>query len=250
MIEPARLRRRFGRGRSAGVVAVDDVTLRIFAGRVTGLLGPNGSGKTTLLRILAGILRADGGRAWVAGCDLATRPGRARACLGFLTQEPALPDGSTPLRHVALHVSLHGFPRRVAVERARRALARTGVAESSGAPNGTLSRGVRARVALARAIAHDPQVLLLDEPTAGLDIEAAWRVRCLLAALAREGRTVLLSTHDPREAEDLCHDAVVLRAGKVLASATPAGIRSLAARPGADHPSLEEAYRFLQRQAP
>jgi len=250
MIETEDLHRRFGRGRSAGVAALDGVTLLVLPERVTGLLGPNGSGKTTLLRILAGILRADGGRAWIAGCDLAARPGRARACLGFLTQEPALTAGSTPLRHVALHVSLHGFPRGAALERARRALDRTGVGGSSGSPIGTLSRGVRARVALARAIAHDPRVLLLDEPTAGLDMEAASRVRGLLAALAREGRTVLLSTHDPREAEALCHDAVVLRAGRVLASATPAGIRSLASRPGAPHPSLEEAYRLLQRQAP
>ncbi len=250
MIEVERLCRRLGTARGAGVVALDGVTFTARAGEVTALFGPNGSGKTTLLRVLAGILRADTGLARVAGYDIGAKPIAARAGLGLLTQDPALPDRLTPLWHVALHASLRGAIRRTALEQARRALRLVGAAAHAGTPIGTLSRGWKSRIALARAIVHEPRVLLLDEPTSGLDIVAAAAVRGLIASRAGAGRTVLLSTHDPGEVVSLCRRVVILSEGRVVAHGAPADIMNSAAGEGRDPVPFEEACRRLLRRSP
>jgi len=231
-------------------VALDGVTFTAHPGQVTGLFGPNGSGKTTLLRILAGVLRADSGSVRVAGHDIRTRPIEARASLGLLTQDPALPDRLTPLWHVALHASLRAPGRRAALSAARRALHRVGAAGHAGTPIGKLSRGWRARIAIARALVHDPRVLLLDEPTSGLDIEAVAAVRALILARAVTGRTILMSTHDPGLAEGFCRTVVILSAGRVVAHGAPSKIAGDARVPGPGPASFEEACRSLLRRAP
>lgn len=239
MIEIASLSREFRSGGSI-TVALDRIDLEVGRGRIAGLLGPNGSGKTTLFRIVAGIIRADAGSVRVMGVDLATDPMRVRAAIGLVTEEPGLPDRLTPQWHVSLHASLRGMPRWWAVRRARRVLREAGLTdEAIDTPASGLSRGVRQRVALARALVHDPPVLLLDEPTCGLDIEAAAWFRLQVARRAAEGACVLMATHDPREAESLCDDIVVLRAGRLLARGAA---NDLSGKAG----TLEAAYRRLQ----
>jgi sodium transport system ATP-binding protein len=219
-----------------GIRALCDVTLAARPGEVTGLLGPNGAGKSTFFRAAAGLVPCDAGRLRVAGHDLAAQPLRARASLGLLTEEPALPRRSSPLWHLTLHGALHGMSAARARERARHLLAEFDLEAAASRPCGTLSRGNRLRVALARALLHEPPVLLLDEPGATLDMEAAASLRRRLAGLAQEGRTVLMATHSAHEAEAICACVHLLRGGRVLASGSPAELRR---RTGAA--SLEQA---------
>ncbi|HEY3176680.1 MAG TPA: ABC transporter ATP-binding protein [Candidatus Polarisedimenticolia bacterium] len=221
MIEIDDLGRSFDLPGRAPVRALDGVSFTVGRGAVTGVLGPNGAGKTTLFRILAGLLRPTSGSARIAGHDVATRSLEARERIGLLTEEPGLPDRLTPLRHVAFHVGLRGTPRDEAAARARAALEELGLAASLETPIGRLSKGNRLKVALARAIAHEPEVLLLDEPTANLDIETSIRVGELIRTRSRRGAAVLMATHDPHEAARLCDDIVVLATGRVVVRGSP-----------------------------
>jgi ABC-type multidrug transport system ATPase subunit len=201
---------------------------------VTGLLGPNGAGKTTMFRILGGLLRPDSGRVRVAGCDPALQPREARARLGLLTEEPGLPERLTPLWHVSLHASLHGIARNEALRRASQLLSEMGLGRQMRDRHSGLSRGARLKVALARALVHEPRVLLLDDPMAGLDMESAAWMREMIRKRAAQGCAVLLATHNPIDAERLCDDLVIMGPGRVLASG-PAGA---ICRSGAVEPRL------------
>ena len=251
MIEIEGLSRTFG-APGGPVRALDRVSFRAERGTVTGLLGPNGAGKTTLLRVVAGILRPTAGRVQVEGFDVASHPVQVRARLGLLTEEPGLPDRLTPLWHVSLHASLRGFPRREAVERAGSILSEMGLDGSLRRRLGSLSRGSKLKVALARALLHDPAVLLLDEPTAGLDIETAAWLRERIARRAARGRTILIATNNPNEAQRLCGHLVLLRSGRLLFAGDSEAFRgkgrpSAGAGPG-PLPSVEEAYLAILRE--
>jgi ABC-type multidrug transport system ATPase subunit len=232
-----------GEGR-APVAALRGVTLGAARGEITGLLGPNGAGKSTFFRTAAGLLPCAEGRLRVAGHDVARDPQRVRASLGLLTEEPGLPRRSHPLWHLVLHGALRGMTASRARERALRLLAEFGLMLEAERPCGELSRGSRLRVALARALMHDPPVLLLDEPTATLDMAAAAALRRRLAGLARDGRTVLLATHNPHEAEALCSLVHLMREGRILASGSPGELRR---RTGAS--TLEQACLALLETA-
>jgi sodium transport system ATP-binding protein len=246
MIEIEDLSRSFDVPGRAPVRALEGVSFISGKGNVTGVLGPNGAGKTTLFRLLAGLLRPTSGRVIIAGHDLAVEALEAREKIGLLTEEPGLPDRLTPLWHVSLHLRLRGDARREAFTRARAVLEEMGLADTLERPIGCLSKGNRLKVALARAVAHEPDVLLLDEPTANLDIETSIRVRDLIRSRASRGRTVLLATHNPREAEDLCDDIVVLGKGRILAHGSPGALRG--GELGRITLSLEQAYLALQRE--
>ncbi len=202
------VRRAFG-----DVQAVRNVTLRAHAGRVTGLVGPNGSGKTTLLLMLASLLAPDAGSIRIDGVDPVTDPQAARALLGWMPDALGAWNSLSSRETLAVTARLYGMPRAEASVRADALLAEVGLVDLADAPARVLSRGQKQRLGLARALVHNPRVLLLDEPASGLDPQARIDLRLLLRRFAAEGRTVLVSSHILSELEEVVDDAVFLMAG-------------------------------------
>ncbi len=197
-----------------GRLAVEALRLEVPAGQVCALLGPNGAGKTTTVRMLLGLLRPTQGTAEVAGVTLpADRDAavRLRARAGLLTEAPGFYDRLSGLENLELFARLYRLETRAARAATIRWLDRLGLAEAQGRPFGTYSKGMKQRLALIRAVMHDPDVIFLDEPTAGLDPAAARDVRELIADLKREGRTILLCTHHLGEAQQLADVLAILQ---------------------------------------
>ncbi len=197
--------RRFGR-----VQAVDQVDLEVAPGEVLGLLGPNGAGKTTTIRLITGFLRPDSGRITVGGVDTRTDPRAASALIGYVPESAAVPREFTVRGYLAYCTKLRSMPRAGRRQAVAKAIERAGLGEVAGQTIGTLSKGYRQRVALAQAIVHDPPVLILDEPTVGLDPR-------LIARLGRR-RAVLFSSHLLGEVATLCKRVVIINHGRVVAT--------------------------------
>jgi ABC-2 type transport system ATP-binding protein len=200
-----------------GRTACRDITFEVQRGEVFGLLGPNGAGKTTTLRMLAGLFAPDAGTARVAGFDIAPgKPGSPglRARVGLLTEQPGFYDRLTARENLLYFGRLHRAAR--ASARAAQLLGRFGLAEHADRPFAELSRGMKQKLAIARALVHEPEVIFLDEPTVGLDPEATREVRALVAELAAEHATIVLCTHHLDEVERLCSRAAFI-AGRLLA---------------------------------
>jgi len=210
MIEVSGLTRRF-RDRAA----VDDLTFSIPRGEVVGLLGPNGAGKTTTMRLLTGFLPATSGTARVAGFDVFEEPMEARRRIGSLPENPPIYDSMTVRGYLRFVAELKGVARRDLEAEVARVAALTGAAEVIDRMAGNLSKGFRQRVGIAQALLHDPEVLILDEPTVGLDPIQIREVRDLIRSLG--GRhTVLLSSHLLPEVAMTCTKVIVLQGGKLL----------------------------------
>jgi len=220
MIETSDLCKRFGDKR-----AVDHLTLTAHPGQVTGFLGPNGSGKTTTIRLLMGLLRPSAGRASILGRDCQSESTALKREVGYLPEDPFLYPYLTGRELLEFVAGLHGFSRAEARQRAGLALERFGLQAQQGGFAVAYSLGMRKRLALAAALIHDPQVLVLDEPTNGLDPQGAREMRELMSAQAAQGRTVFLSTHLLEVADKICHRIAVIKAGRLLAVGTPAELR-------------------------
>lgn len=205
------VRRSFGR-----VHAVRNVTLEARPGRVTGLVGPNGSGKTTLLLMLSSLLAPDAGTITVGGVDPIADPQGARAILGWMPDSLGAWGSLTARETLVFTSRLYGMPPSSASARAVTLLAQVGLSDLADSPARVLSRGQKQRLGLARALVHDPHVLLLDEPASGLDPQARIDLRLLLRRFAAEGRTVLVSSHVLSELEEVIDDAVFLVAGETV----------------------------------
>ncbi|HET6432233.1 ABC transporter ATP-binding protein [Dyella sp.] len=216
MIETEQLTRRYGR-----FTAVDALSIRAEPGQVLGLLGPNGAGKTTAMRMIAGFLAPSSGTARVCGHDVRTAPMEAKRALGYLP-EGAPGYGEMTVREFLIFIArMRGLRRETAVRRFEDTIARLQLEDVLDQCIDTLSKGLRRRVGLAQAILHDPPVLMLDEPTDGLDPNQKHAVRQLIDAMARE-RTILVSTHLLEEVHALCNRVVIIARGRLLADATPA----------------------------
>src|SRR5207302_9598583 len=196
--------------------AVSDVDLELPTGEILGLLGPNGAGKTTLLRRLAGLLPGSAGTVDLDGGDPAVDPG-ARARIGYLPEDPPLYGDDIAHQYVAYLAGLSGVPRGERKAAASEALERVGADKLAGRLVGRLSKGQRQRVALAGAIVHRPDVLLLDEPSEGLDPRQMVALRTLLADL-KSGAAILFSTHLLAEAQNVCDRVLILDHGRVVLS--------------------------------
>ena len=196
------------------------VSLRVPPAGGVAILGPNGSGKTTLLRCLAAVLRPSHGEVWISGADPWADP-RVRRKIGFVTHEPMLYGGLSVLENFRLLGSLYGF--RDGRERAEAVCDRVGLGRRTD-PVRALSRGMQQRAAFARAILHDPEILLLDEVLSGLDLEGAHAVGEFLREFRHRGRTVILATHSPAEALRVAECAYVLAGGRLSGPRSLAGL--------------------------
>lgn len=216
-IEADRLGRRFG-----DIIAVDGLSLEIHAGEIFGFLGHNGAGKTTTVRLLNGILTPSEGQARVLGLDPTTDGPKLRRQTGVLTETPSLDERLTGRQNLEIYAELYNVPVALVAQRVNGLLERAELVDRAGEKVAGYSKGMKQRLALARAQLHEPQLLFLDEPTSGLDPVAARRVHELITHLSREeGRTILLCTHNLAEAQKLCHRVAVLEHGRLVALGTP-----------------------------
>jgi ABC-2 type transport system ATP-binding protein len=193
-----------------GRVAIEGISFEVQPGEVFGLLGPNGGGKTTTMRLIAGLLKPTAGSATVAGRSLA-EDGEARHLLGFLTEQPGLYERLTASENLAFFARLQGLSGEMVRVRSDEALRAVDLQDRAAEKVGTFSKGMRQRLAVVRALLHQPRAILLDEPTSGLDPEAAAGVRRIIAREATRGAAVIVSTHNLAEAERLCHRVAVVK---------------------------------------
>ena len=227
MIEAQNLSRRYG-----DFTAVDGISFSVGEGEIVGMLGPNGAGKTTTIRMITGFLPPTSGRVTVAGKDLVDAPREARRELGYLPENVALYTEMRVHEYLAYRARLEGLSRAEAREAIGTALDRCLLTDVRSQIIGTLSKGYRQRVGLATAILHKPKVLVLDEPTVGLDPKQIIAIRELIRQLGRE-RTLLLSTHILPEVELLCDRVIIIDQGKIVAEGTPQALReSFMGNPG------------------
>jgi ABC-2 type transport system ATP-binding protein len=209
--------------RFASRLAVDDVSFEFRAGEIFALLGPNGAGKTTTLRMLAGLIAATSGTVQIDGQAMTPNAAPAlRARIGFLTEAPGLWDNLTVRENLSVYARLYGLadPGKAVTD----ALTLFEIADRGQDRTARLSKGLKQRVALARAIVHQPSIVLLDEPTSGLDPESARDVRELIVGMRRQGRAVLLCTHNLDEVERVADRVAVLRS-RLVAVGTPGDLR-------------------------
>jgi ABC-2 type transport system ATP-binding protein len=215
VIEVQNLTKRYGR-----FTAVDDVSFRVERGEILGFLGPNGAGKTTTMRILTGYMPATDGKAVVAGFDIFDQPVEAKRRIGYLPETPPLYPDMTVGEYLTFVAKIKGVPSGDRKARIKQVMERTWVAEMSSRHCSKLSKGYRQRVGLAQALIHNPDVLILDEPTAGLDPKQIIETRQLIKELAGD-HTVVLSTHILPEVSQTCERVVIINRGKVVAVDTP-----------------------------
>jgi len=218
LIEVKGVTKRFGR-----VTAVDDVSFEVRKGEILGFLGPNGAGKTTTMRILTCFLPPTEGSASVAGFDVFREPMEVKKRIGYLPELPPLYPEMTVVDYLDFVARIKGVKSTERAERVESVLAKCALGEVRDQQNGRLSKGYRQRVGLAQALVHDPEVLVLDEPTAGLDPRQIIETRQLIKGLAGE-RTIILSTHILPEVSMTCERVVIINAGRVVAEDTPAGL--------------------------
>jgi ABC-2 type transport system ATP-binding protein len=220
VIQVSSLSRRFGDKN-----AICDLTLDVQAGEIFGFLGHNGAGKTTTVRLLNGVLEPTAGNARVLGLDPQTEGPALRAQTGVLTETPSLDERLTARENLSFYAEVYNLPPAAAAVRVHSLLAEFELAERADEKVSGYSKGMKQRLALARALLHKPKVLFLDEPTAALDPIAARHVHQLVETLARrEGRTVFLCTHNLVEAQKLCDRVAVMEHGRLVALGTPSDL--------------------------
>ena len=202
-------------------VALGGISFDAQPGEVFGLLGPNGAGKTTLLRILSTVLRPSCGSATVNGFDVLTQPSPVRRQIGFVSANTAVYDRMTSLEMVDYFGRLHGIDDATLEQRIEAIFSRLNMNEMRDVLGSKMSTGMKQKVSIARALVHDPPVLIFDEPTLGLDVMVARALLELVSDLRDLGKCVIFSTHIMREAERLCDRIAIIHRGKILAEGTP-----------------------------
>ena len=199
-----------------GKRALDDVTFDVPRGQIFGLLGPNGAGKSTLINILAGLVNKTGGSASIWGFDIDAHPRNAKASIGIVNQEILFDPFFTPIETLELQAGLYGVPK--AERRSMELLRAVHLEDKATAYARTLSGGMKRRLMVAKAMVHSPPVLVLDEPTAGVDIELRQQLWTYVRSLNERGVTVVLTTHYLEEAEQLCDRIAIINQGKLIAN--------------------------------
>jgi ABC-2 type transport system ATP-binding protein len=220
VIEVQHLSKRYGR-----VTAVDDVSFRVERGEILGFLGPNGAGKTTTMRILTGYMPATEGKAIVAGFDVFDQPIEAKRRTGYLPETPPLYPDMSVVEYLTFVSKIKGVPAAERRQRVQQVMQKTRIDDVANRLCSKLSKGYRQRVGLAQALIHNPDVLILDEPTAGLDPKQIIETRQLIKELAGD-HTIILSTHILPEVSQTCERVVIINKGRVVAVDTPQNLTS------------------------
>jgi ABC-2 type transport system ATP-binding protein len=213
------LERRFG-----DFLAVDRISFEVKTGEIFGLLGPNGSGKSTTIRMLTGLLRPTGGRGWVAGRDIARETTAIKAMIGYMSQRFSLYEDLTVGQNLNFYAGIYGVPKARTPRRVQWALEMAGLGGREASVTRELAAGWRQRLALACAVLHEPRLLFLDEPTSGVDPMSRRAFWELIRGMARQGATVLVTTHYMDEAE-YCDRLALLHQGRIVAMGTPAELK-------------------------
>ena len=220
MIHVHQLTKHYADLRRGRLVALDGISFAAQPGQVYGLLGPNGAGKTTTLRILSTVLRPTDGTATINGFDVLTQPSQVRRQIGFMSANTAVYDRMTGWEMVEYFGRLHGIPQNGLTARMEHLFARLKMNDTRDVLGAKMSTGMKQKVSVARAIVHDPPVLIFDEATAGLDVLVARALLNTVAELRDHGKCVVFSTHIMREAEKLCDRIAIIHRGKILAEGT------------------------------
>jgi ABC-2 type transport system ATP-binding protein len=214
LIEARNLRKRFGE-----IVAVDGISLQVARGEVLGFLGPNGAGKSTTMKMITGFLEPDAGSVRIGGLDMFEKPKAAKAALGYLPEGAPAYGDMTSRAFLGFIAAIRGFDREEAGKRVGLAVEKAGLGSVLEQKIDTLSKGFKRRVAIAQAILHDPQVLIMDEPTDGLDPNQKHQVRRLIGEMAKE-KAIIVSTHILEEVEAVCSRAIIINRGRIVADGT------------------------------
>ena len=230
----------------AGKFAVDDLSLNVRAGELYALLGPNGAGKTTTLRMVAGLLKPDAGEISVFGRNVLTDAAEAKRIIAWAPDEPMLYDRLNPMEYLEFVAGLWGVEPAVAMPKAEELLKWLGLWDNRGERCEGFSRGMKQKTALAGALIHDPQLLILDEPLTGLDAAVARQVKDLLQERVKAGATVILTTHILEVAERMADRIGIIKAGKLVAEGT---LNELRARTGEGQATLEDLFLELTGEA-
>jgi len=219
------------------IIAVDRVSFEVKKGEIFGFLGPNGAGKTTTIRMLTGLSRPTDGKASILGLDINSRIVEIKKYIGIVPEISNLYDELSAIDNLLFMAQLYGVPRRKRRERAEELLKTFRLHERKDSLFRTFSRGMKRALTIAAALIHNPKVLFLDEPTAGLDVVAARSLRNLISNLHQQGITIFLTTHYLEEADLLCDHVAILVKGKILTIDTPQVLKAKT-----DKKSLEEAF--------
>lgn len=239
MIEVSHLTKRF-----KNVTAVDDVSFSARNGAITGLLGHNGAGKSTSLRILYGLLQADKGKAIIDGVDVMATPLKAQEIIGVMTDAHGLNPRLTAREHIEYFARLRRLDRKLMRRRIDELIETLDMQDIADRRAEGFSQGERMKVCLSRSLVHDPQNLIMDEPTNGLDVMTTRSVRSILQQLKQDNKCILLSSHIMQEISALCDEIIVIAEGRVLMQGS---LEELAARTGES--DLEEAFMQITRNA-
>lgn len=238
VIEAVGLTKRYG-----DILAVDGITFEVGRGEIFGFLGPNGAGKTTTIRMLTSLSIPTSGRARVLGYDVASEVEEVKRRIGVVPEASNLYDELSGVENLLFIAGLMGVPRNKRRERAERLLKIFGLYERRAHLFGTYSRGMKRALTIAAALIHEPELLFLDEPTAGLDIVAARSLRRLVEDLNREGVSIFLTTHYLEEADQLCDRMAIIVKGRIKVVDTPERLKTITA----DEPAIEISFRWLPK---
>ncbi len=221
LIEAIGLQKRYG-----ATLAVKGVDLAVYPGEIVGFLGPNGAGKTTTIKMLTGLLRPSAGTARIGGFDIQREPLQAKALLGYVPDQPYLPDKLTAREYIQLIAGLYRLDPRQAAQRGEELLHLFGLAERGDELLGSYSHGMRQKAVVIGALLHDPRAFFLDEPTVGLDPRSARLIKDMLRQVANQGTAVLMSTHILEIAERMCDRVIIINAGVIVAAGTLEELRA------------------------
>ena len=236
LIETSHLVKRYG-----DKLAVDDVSFQVSGGEIYGFLGPNGAGKTTTIKMIVGLLQPSEGVVKVGGFDVVKEPVQAKAACGYVPDEPNLYAKLTGRELLRFVGDLYGLDKAQMVRRSEELLRLFGLAEAGNETTDSYSHGMKQKTSLAAALVHDPKVLILDEPTVGLDPKSARLIKDLLRQMAERGAAVMLSTHILEIAQNMCDRIGIINHGKLVAEGTMEELRQL----GQGESSLEDIFLGL-----
>ena len=213
--------------RYPSVLAVDRISFEVYRGEFFGFLGPNGAGKTTTINMLTGVTKATSGNAFILGHDVSKEPVKAKEHIGVVPDASSVYDEMTAWGNITFSAKLHSVPREKRESKAKELLELFGLHDRRNDRVGTFSRGMKKRLMIAAALIHEPEILFLDEPTTGLDVQSSRQVRGLVKELNREGITVFLTTHYLEEADHCCQRIAVIARGKIIVADTPEKLKTM-----------------------